>query len=173
MDLGYRPPELSASYFQFVTLPGIGRSTGIFALACVRRAVTDFRPDLILNYWLYPDGRCALGPPVEGARGCVRLGSDLRRATSYTSSSEGCPNVVVEALASDRAVVASDVGGIPELVNDANDVLVAPRNAPALAAALERPSPSPPLINETGIRWPVKPGTFAVDSRPRQFSSDR
>ena len=81
----------------------------------------------------------------------MRLGSDLRRATSYTSSSEGCPNVVVEALASDRAVVASDVGGIPELVNDAND---------ALAAALERPSP--PLINETGIRLPVKPGTFAV-----------
>lgn len=289
MDLSHRLDEMEARYFQFVTLPGAGRPlNGRLALRQVERAVTEFAPDLILNYWLYPDGWAAvklgkrLGVPVI----VCGLGSDLRRvddfftrrATSYTVShadyvlsvshelqrqaiafgaprertrtilngydetifrpgdrraererlglaagceyilsvgsliptkglrelwtafaglaarrpalrlvcagegplgeelkrlaggadlsdrlilpgklssaqvrdwmvaadlfclpsySEGCPNVVIEALACDRAVVASDVGGIPELVNHANGVLMEPRNAAALQSALE------------------------------------
>lgn len=53
---------------------------------------------------------------------------------SYT---EGCPNVVVEALASGRPVVASRVGGIPELVDARNGILVPPREVPALTEALD------------------------------------
>jgi len=37
---------------------------------------------------------------------------------------EGCPNVVMEALSSGRPVVASCVGGIPELINEKNGVLL-------------------------------------------------
>ena len=59
------------------------------------------------------------------------------------SRREGCPNVVLEALAAGRPVVASRVGGVPELLNDQNGIMVPPENAPALAAgiaaALERP----------------------------------
>ena len=36
----------------------------------------------------------------------------------HTSDSEGCPNVVIEAMASGRAVVATDAGDIPSLVED-------------------------------------------------------
>jgi glycosyltransferase involved in cell wall biosynthesis len=45
--------------------------------------------------------------------------------------------VVLEALASGRAVVATQVGGIPELVTDGkNGVLVPPRDPEALADGL-------------------------------------
>ena len=50
---------------------------------------------------------------------------------------EGCPNVVIEALASGRPVVATNVGGIPELMDDASGRLVPPRDAGALATALD------------------------------------
>lgn len=53
------------------------------------------------------------------------------------SWNEGMPNVVLEALASGRRVVASRVGGIPDVVTDEVGVLVPPRDVPALAHALE------------------------------------
>ena len=60
--------------------------------------------------------------------------SDLITLPSYR---EGCPNVVIEALASGRPVVATDVGGIPELMDERSGRLVPVRNAEALAKALE------------------------------------
>jgi glycosyltransferase involved in cell wall biosynthesis len=59
---------------------------------------------------------------------------DLLALPSYA---EGVPNVVLEALAAGRPVVATRVGGIPEVVDDAAGRLVACRDIGALAAALE------------------------------------
>ena len=59
--------------------------------------------------------------------------SDLITLPSY---SEGHPNVLVEALASGRPVVATHVGGIPEVVDASCGVLVAPRDVHALSVAL-------------------------------------
>lgn len=52
------------------------------------------------------------------------------------SWSEGYPNVLVEALACGCPVVATDVGGIPEIVTPDNGLLVTPRDTDALASAL-------------------------------------
>jgi len=50
------------------------------------------------------------------------------------SLAEGRPNVIYEAMASECAIVATDIGGIPEQVrNGYNGILVEPRNAKMLA----------------------------------------
>jgi teichuronic acid biosynthesis glycosyltransferase TuaC len=55
------------------------------------------------------------------------------------SWNEGMPNVVLEALASGRRVVATHVGGIPDIVtSETLGILVPPKNPSELANALER-----------------------------------
>jgi len=60
--------------------------------------------------------------------------SDLLCLPSHT---EGCPNAVVEALSCGRPVVATNVGGIPELVSPEAAILVPPRSPQDLAEALK------------------------------------
>jgi len=53
------------------------------------------------------------------------------------SLAEGSPNALLEAMAAGRACVSSRVGGVPEAAIDGESgVLIAPGDAPALAAAL-------------------------------------
>jgi teichuronic acid biosynthesis glycosyltransferase TuaC len=52
------------------------------------------------------------------------------------SYSEGCPNVVVEALSSGRPVIGTRVGGIPALVDESSGMLVPPRDSANLASAI-------------------------------------
>lgn len=72
-------------------------------------------------------------PPAEVARWMAA--SDLVTLPSY---SEGHPNVLVEALACGRPVVATAVGGIPEVVDAASGILVPVRDTAALTAALDQ-----------------------------------
>lgn len=81
-----------------------------------------------------PAGRVHLAgaqPPREVARWMAA--ADVVTLPSY---SEGHPNVLVEALACGRPVVATPVGGIPEVVDAASGLLVPARDAAALAAGL-------------------------------------
>lgn len=72
------------------------------------------------------------------------------------SHAEGTPNVVLEALASGRRVVATRVGGIPDLVTRPElGELVEPRAPDALAAAIVRALPTPyapAAVAELGAR---------------------
>jgi glycosyltransferase involved in cell wall biosynthesis len=59
------------------------------------------------------------------------------------SWSEGYPNVVVEGLACGRPVVATDVGGTREILHERNGILIEPRKADVLQAALEKALSTP------------------------------
>jgi glycosyltransferase involved in cell wall biosynthesis len=52
----------------------------------------------------------------------------------HPSDSEGCPNVVMEAMACGRAVVATDVGDVPALVEDGKTGFVVRRQDEAMLA---------------------------------------
>lgn len=54
------------------------------------------------------------------------------------SHSEGMPNVILEAMASGLAIIASDVGAVNKLVNDKNGILIDPANEVQLERALSR-----------------------------------
>jgi len=73
------------------------------------------------------------GPLAPEAVAQWMVAADVVTLPSY---SEGHPNVLVEALACGRPVVATDVGGIPEVVDAACGLLVRPRDAADLAGGL-------------------------------------
>lgn len=54
------------------------------------------------------------------------------------SETEGCPNVVLEALSVGLPVMATAVGGIPELVNDSCSILIRSRQPADIAEGLQR-----------------------------------
>jgi glycosyltransferase involved in cell wall biosynthesis len=94
-----------------------------------------------------------------GIQGAVRfLGAvpdvpaEIERSTFTVlpSLSEGMPNAVLESMAASRAVIASDVGGVPELLDGGGGVLVPPADVPALAAAMSELVEDPGRAREIG-----------------------
>jgi len=70
----------------------------------------------------------------------LRIFDHLKQATVFVlpSLSEGSPRVLIEAMSCGLPVVATDVGGVPEVVVDGvNGLLVSPRDEKALAEAIE------------------------------------
>jgi glycosyltransferase involved in cell wall biosynthesis len=69
------------------------------------------------------------------------------------SDSEALPTVLIEAGASGLPVVATNVGGIPEIIKDGdNGLLIPPQNPAALAQAIRRIIDDPDLARAMGDR---------------------
>jgi glycosyltransferase involved in cell wall biosynthesis len=86
-------------------------------------------------------------------------------AVLLSSRWENFPHVVVEALAVGTPVVATSVGGVPEVVRDGeNGLLVAPDDPEALATAIRR------VLGDDGLR-----SRLAAAARPsiEPYSADR
>jgi glycosyltransferase involved in cell wall biosynthesis len=54
------------------------------------------------------------------------------------SLTEGTPNVIIEAMAHEKPIIATAVGGVPDLVTEDVGILVPPDDGRALAAAMTR-----------------------------------
>jgi glycosyltransferase involved in cell wall biosynthesis len=68
----------------------------------------------------------------------TRAAFALAHAIVVPSRAESMPYVVLEAIAAGLPIVATRVGGIPEIFGPRADELVAPGDADALASAIER-----------------------------------
>lgn len=75
--------------------------------------------------------------------------SDLFVLPSY---SEGFPNVVLEAMTLSKAIIATRVGAIPEMLGSDAGVLVEPRSKESLADALKKLMADDDLRKELGAR---------------------
>jgi glycosyltransferase involved in cell wall biosynthesis len=107
------------------------------------------------------------------ARSCLFVGYQQDVAPWYaicdavvlTSASEGTPVTIIEALAAGRPVVATKVGGVPDVVDDGETgFLVRPRDTHALAERLEILARDPERrrsMGETGRRRMLE--RYAVD----------
>jgi glycosyltransferase involved in cell wall biosynthesis len=70
-----------------------------------------------------------------------------------SSAAENCPLALLQAMACGLPVIATRVGGIPEIVRDGVEgLLVPPGDAPALAAALARTANDRPSTRAMGSR---------------------
>ena len=84
----------------------------------------------------------------------------------HTADSEGSPNSVIEAMACGRAVVATDVGDVPFLVDDGKTGFVVPRNdLSALVERMEQLMVNPDLCRSMG--------TAAREKVEREFGLER
>ncbi|HUQ68909.1 MAG TPA: glycosyltransferase [Planctomycetaceae bacterium] len=97
----------------------------------------------------------------------------LRGATGLVLSSrwEGMPNVVLEAMAAGKPVVATEVEGTAELIAEGESGLRVPvSNSPALGAAIERLSSAPDLVASMGRRaQQIVSESFTTDAMAEKY----
>lgn len=101
------------------------------------RELLERRADLQWRGWLEPDEKDEL----------------MRRAQVFVlpSTSEGLPMALLEAMTYELAIVASTVGGVPDVADDGVEALLVPPGDPeALAAALARLAAEPELRSRLG-----------------------
>jgi len=78
--------------------------------------------------------RVRLHAPVPDAWACLKAFD----VVCLSSRTEGTPMVLLEAMAAEVPIVATSVGGVPDVVGDAEALLVPPDDPAGLAAALEQ-----------------------------------
>ena len=129
-------------------------------IGAVGRLESEKRFDLLLNAFAqihnrYPHtmlaiiGEGSLRPDLEASIRAAGLGSSVRLLGHRTdiialhhafdlfvqsSEREGTPNAVLEAMAMETPLVATDVGGTGELITNTVDGLLVPRQRPGRAA---------------------------------------
>lgn len=117
----------------------------------------------------------ALARAGAAASRCELLGTytDIKHKSEFMRSldvfvlpslTEGTPNGIAEAMAHGVPIIASDVGGIPDMITPETGILVPPQNPKALADAMIRLAADPELR--------ARMGRAARERYERLFSPD-
>jgi glycosyltransferase involved in cell wall biosynthesis len=123
-----------------------GFPTLVDALARLRRRRTDWRLDVIGDGPSRPDSERLIAEAglsevvtFHGLRPKTSVAETMRSSDVFVLSSrfENLPCVVIEAMASGLPLVATRVGGVPEMVGEGDGLLVEPDDAQALADGIE------------------------------------
>lgn len=164
IDRTERPSFLPASDGFLFYAGALTRNKGVDVLVRASERLGDGAPPLVLvgrpspGLELAPRDRLIV---VAGASREDVMRSFARCAVAAVPSvwDEPCPTVAMEAMSCGRPVVASRIGGLPELVPDGVAGLLVPeRDEPALAAALAT------LLGDDGLRERLGAGAL-VESR--------
>jgi glycosyltransferase involved in cell wall biosynthesis len=87
-----------------------------------------------------------------------------------SSTSEGLPMALLEAMSRGQAIVTTAVGGVPDVVADGEEALiVSPGDPSALAAALERVAGDAELRRRLGTAAQLRAGGMDVDAVAARF----
>jgi glycosyltransferase involved in cell wall biosynthesis len=144
--------DLEPGTFVVLSVGRLSREKGHRDLLEAAAILRDSNPAVPIRFVVVGDGpeREALAVRSErlGLRSVVTLAGQRRdvrpfyalaNALALPSHSEGSPNVVLEAMAAGVPVVATAVGGVPEIVTDCvTGLVVSSRKPAAMASALGR-----------------------------------
>jgi teichuronic acid biosynthesis glycosyltransferase TuaC len=152
--------DLPAERYVIAFAGGPARLKGAFDLIDAAAAVGDVRPLVLFS------GPASMGPEIDKA--AAAAGVDVRfygmlnhteLARTFAAADvfclpsyrEGLPLVVCEAMLSGRPVVATNVGGVPEIVSDGvHGYLVSPGNPALLAQRLRALAENPKTAARMG-----------------------
>jgi len=157
-------PELKQNV-TFLFVGRLGREKRADRFIRLAAALAQKYPELPLRFQIAGDGR--LGEELEEqARGhnllddkleflgeCSEMHEIYSRASilTLTSDYEGTPNVVLEAMAHALPVIATKVGGTPEIVNEKNGFLAEPNDEAGLVKAASMLIENPELRSGMGL----------------------
>lgn len=133
-----------------LTVGRLSREKAQFDLIAAFKRFGDAKPEISSKLIIVGDGpeRARLEAEAESLRGRVIFTGQVRDIRTFyaladafvlPSASEGSPNVLLEAMAANLPIVATAVGGVPEMVENNETALLVPPNDPSsIAAAIAR-----------------------------------
>ncbi|MCP4184901.1 MAG: glycosyltransferase family 4 protein [Hyphomicrobiales bacterium] len=101
----------------------------------------------------------------------ARTAFAMARTVIVPSRAESMPYIVLEAIAAQKPIIASRVGGIPEIFAEEPDLLVEPDNAKALETAMANSLDDPKLINLARARAKTLKNRFSVEVMARDVEA--